>query len=130
MLPVTYPQSHNYQQDDFHKIVARTLSQGSTPMSMDFHPLQQTLLLGKFLLYYCFFIIKVWVSPCSAISVCCIYPWLAAVGTNVGDIGLWDVGTKDRLVVRNFKVWDLSKCIMILQVCLLHYVFQALVIFY
>ncbi|AQK53401.1 Topless-related protein 2 [Zea mays] len=85
MLPVTYPQSHNYQQDDFHKIVARTLSQGSTPMSMDFHPLQQTLLL---------------------------------VGTNVGDIGLWDVGTKDRLVVRNFKVWDLSKCIMILQASL------------
>ncbi|AQL07982.1 Protein TOPLESS [Zea mays] len=85
MLPVTYPQSHNYQQDDFHKTVARTLSQGSTPMSMDFHPLQQTLLL---------------------------------VGTNVGDIGLWDVGTKDRLVVRNFKVWDLSKCTMILQASL------------
>ncbi|CAD6202940.1 unnamed protein product [Miscanthus lutarioriparius] len=85
MLPVTYPQSHNYQQDDFHKTVARTLSQGSTPMSMDFHPLQQTLLL---------------------------------VGTNVGDIGLWDVGTKERLVVRNFKVWDLSKCTMALQASL------------
>ncbi|PWZ45163.1 Protein TPR3 [Zea mays] len=45
MLPVTYPQSHNYQQNNFHKTVARTLSQGSTPMNMDFHPLQQTLLL-------------------------------------------------------------------------------------
>ncbi|CAL4921817.1 unnamed protein product [Urochloa decumbens] len=85
MLPVTYPQSHNYQQDDFHKTVARTLSQGSSPMSMDFHPLQQTLLL---------------------------------VGTNVGDIGLWDVGTKDRLAVRNFKVWELSKCSMTLQASL------------
>uniref|UniRef100_A0A804P0D7 Uncharacterized protein n=1 Tax=Zea mays TaxID=4577 RepID=A0A804P0D7_MAIZE len=85
MLPVTYPQSQNYQQDDFHKTVARTLSQGSTPMSMDFHPLQQTLL---------------------------------NVGTNVGDIGSWDVGTKDRLVVRNFKVWDLSKCTIILQASL------------
>ncbi|XP_066396114.1 protein TPR3 [Miscanthus floridulus] len=85
MLPVTYPQSHNYQQDDFHKTVARTLSQGSTPMSMDFHPLQQTLLL---------------------------------VGTNVGDIGLWEVGTKERLVVRNFKVWDLNKCTMALQASL------------
>jgi hypothetical protein len=51
MLPVTYPQSQNCQQDDFHKTVAQTLSQGSTPMSMDFHPLQQTLLLGKLLLY-------------------------------------------------------------------------------
>ncbi|ONL96162.1 topless-related2 [Zea mays] len=77
--------SHNYQQDDFHKAVARTLSQGSAPMSMDFHPLQQTLLL---------------------------------VGTNVGDIGLWDVGTKERLVVRNFKVWDLGKCTMTLQAAL------------
>ncbi|KAL6907548.1 hypothetical protein ACP4OV_002587 [Aristida adscensionis] len=85
MLPVTYPQSHNYQQDDFHKTVARTLSQGSAPMSMDFHPLQQTLLL---------------------------------VGTNVGDIGLWDVGTKERLVLRNFKVWELGKCSMALQASL------------
>ncbi|XP_020393282.1 protein TPR3-like [Zea mays] len=47
MRSVTYPQSQNYQQDDFHKTVARTLSQGSTPMSMDFHPLQQTLLLDN-----------------------------------------------------------------------------------
>jgi len=82
MMPVTYPQSHSYPQDDFHKAVARTLSQGSAPMSMDFHPVQQTLLL---------------------------------VGTNVGDIGLWDVGTKERLAVRNFKVWELGKCSMALQ---------------
>jgi hypothetical protein len=47
MMPATYPQSHSYPQDDFHKTVARTLSQGSVPMSMDFHPVQQTLLLGK-----------------------------------------------------------------------------------
>uniref|UniRef100_A0A0E0GJV4 CTLH domain-containing protein n=1 Tax=Oryza nivara TaxID=4536 RepID=A0A0E0GJV4_ORYNI len=87
MLPVTYPQSHSYPQDDFHKNVARTLSQGSTPMSMDFHPVQQTLLL---------------------------------VGTNVGDIGLWDVGTKERLVLRNFKVWDLTKCSMALQIYSYH----------
>ncbi|EMS49891.1 Topless-related protein 1 [Triticum urartu] len=85
MMPVTYPQSHSYPQDDFHKAVARTLSQGSAPMSMDFHPVQQTLLL---------------------------------VGTNVGDIGLWDVGTKERLVVRNFKVWELGKCSMALQAAL------------
>ncbi|XP_062216167.1 protein TPR3-like isoform X2 [Phragmites australis] len=85
MLPVTYPQSHNYQQDDFHRTVARTLSQGSVPMSMDFHPHQQTLLI---------------------------------VGTNVGDIGLWDVGTKERLVLRNFKVWELGKCSMALQASL------------
>lgn len=53
-----------------------------------------------------------------------IFTLPAVVGTNVGDIGLWDVGTKDRLVVKNFKVWELGKCSMALQVCLLHYVIQ------
>lgn len=33
--------------DDLPKNVARNLNQGSSPMSMDFHPVQQTLLLGK-----------------------------------------------------------------------------------
>lgn len=33
--------------DDLPKTVARTLNQGSSPMSMDFHPIQQTLLLGR-----------------------------------------------------------------------------------
>ncbi|OAY69349.1 Protein TOPLESS [Ananas comosus] len=88
IMPVTYPQSHSqsmYTTDDLPKTVARALNQGSTPMSMDFHPLQQTLLL---------------------------------VGTNVGDIGLWDVGTRERLVSRNFKVWELGKCSLTLQATL------------
>lgn len=34
--------------DEFPKTVARTLNQGSVPTSMDFHPIQQTLLLGSF----------------------------------------------------------------------------------
>ncbi|KAK1576560.1 hypothetical protein Q3G72_014955 [Acer saccharum] len=67
------------------KTVIRTLNQGSSPMSMDFHPVQQTLLL---------------------------------VGTNVGDIGLWEVGSRERLVLKNFKVWDLSACTMPLQAAL------------
>jgi hypothetical protein len=37
---------------------------------------------------------------------------------------LWDVGTKERLVLRNFKVWELGKCSMTLQVCSLHYMIQ------
>ncbi|KAG1363245.1 protein TPR3 [Cocos nucifera] len=88
ILPVTYPQNHSqamYTLDDLPKTVARMLSQGSTPMSMDFHPIQQTILL---------------------------------VGTNVGDIGLWDVGTRERLVLRNFKVWELGACSMSLQASL------------
>lgn len=59
MLPVTFP-GHGHSQtfnapDDLPKTVARTLNQGSSPMSMDFHPKQQTLLLG--LLYLCIFFI-------------------------------------------------------------------------
>lgn len=38
------------------------------------------------------------------------------VGTNVGDIGIWEVGSRDRLAQRTFKVWDLSVCGMPLQV--------------
>lgn len=50
MLPVTFP-GHGHSQafnapDDLPKTVTRTLNQGSSPMSMDFHPVQQTLLLG------------------------------------------------------------------------------------
>ncbi|KAG6734030.1 hypothetical protein I3842_01G252300 [Carya illinoinensis] len=89
VLPVTF-QGHGHGQpfnapDDLPKIVARTLNQGSSPMSMDFHPVQQILLL---------------------------------VGTNVGDIGLWEVGSRERLVLRNFKVWDLSACSVPLQAAL------------
>ncbi|KAJ4959361.1 hypothetical protein NE237_026472 [Protea cynaroides] len=89
IMPVSYPgQSHSQPfntPDDLPKTVVRTLSQGSCPMSMDFHPLQQTLLL---------------------------------VGTNVGDIGLWEVGSRERIVLKNFKVWDLGACSMPLQAAL------------
>lgn len=89
VLPVSFP-GHGHNQafnvpDDLPKTVARTLNQGSSPMSMDFHPGQLTLLL---------------------------------VGTNVGDIALWEIGSRERLVLRNFKVWDLSTCSMPLQAAL------------
>ncbi|XP_078150956.1 protein TPR3-like isoform X3 [Carex rostrata] len=88
ITPASYPQSSHNQvmyapvPEDIPKTVVRNLIQGSNPMSMDFHPVNQTILL---------------------------------VGTNVGDIGLWDVGTRERLVLRNFKVWELSQCSMVLQ---------------
>lgn len=74
--------SNAYSQDDIPKTVLRTLSQGSTVMSMDFHPQQQTILL---------------------------------VGTNVGDISLWEVGSRERLVHKPFKVWDIQAVSMPLQ---------------
>ncbi|PWA73735.1 transducin family protein / WD-40 repeat family protein [Artemisia annua] len=49
-LPVSFPGHASHSQafnptDDLPKNVARILNQGSSPMSMDFHPIQQTLLL-------------------------------------------------------------------------------------
>jgi hypothetical protein len=54
ILPVMYPgQSHAhslYSSDDLPKAVVVNLNQGSAVKSMDFHPVQQILLLGKLLL--------------------------------------------------------------------------------
>lgn len=50
MLPVGYMgQSHgqsSYSSDDLPKAVVMTLNQGSAVKSMEFHPVQQVLLLG------------------------------------------------------------------------------------
>jgi hypothetical protein len=39
-----------------------------------------------------------------------------AVGTNVGDISIWEVGSRDRLASRTFKVWDITAVSMAMQV--------------
>ncbi|KAM7259500.1 hypothetical protein ACFE04_015241 [Oxalis oulophora] len=63
--------------DEIPRNVGRTLNQGSTVTSMDFHPFHQTLLL---------------------------------VGTNVGEVTLWEVSLKDKLFSKTFQVWDVEKC--------------------
>ncbi|KAJ0968054.1 hypothetical protein J5N97_024971 [Dioscorea zingiberensis] len=40
------------------------------------------------------------------------------VGTNVGDIGIWEVGSRERITHRTFKVWDITACSMALQAAL------------
>ncbi|KAL4338299.1 hypothetical protein AHAS_Ahas12G0196300 [Arachis hypogaea] len=90
VLSATFP-GHGHGQAfnapyDLPKTIMRTLNQDSSPMSMDFYPVQQTILL---------------------------------VGTNVGDIALWEVGSREWLVLRNFKVWDLSACSMPFQAALI-----------
>ncbi|KAI4979823.1 hypothetical protein ZWY2020_016576 [Hordeum vulgare] len=32
------------------------------------------------------------------------------VGTNVGDIGIWEVGSRERIAHKTFKVWDIGSC--------------------
>ena len=89
ILPISYPgQSHThmlYSSNDLPKTVVGKLAQGSAVRSMDFHPIQHTLLL---------------------------------VGTNIGDITIWEVGGGARLVLKNFKVWDLGSCSGTLQASL------------
>lgn len=41
------------------------------------------------------------------------------VGTNVGDVAIWEVGSRERLAYKTFKVWDISACTMPLQSALM-----------
>ncbi|XP_076909270.1 protein TOPLESS-RELATED PROTEIN 2-like [Bidens hawaiensis] len=40
------------------------------------------------------------------------------VGTNVGDVSVWEVGSRERIAHKPFKVWDLSACSMVFQTTL------------
>lgn len=116
----SHPQTSIYSQDDLPKNVVRTLNQGSNVMSLDFHPIQQTILLGLFLfqllvslkclLCYCVF------SPGKFFNAFFLYFSIYVVGTNVGDIGIWEVGSRERIAHKTFKVWEISSCSLPLQV--------------
>uniref|UniRef100_A0A7N0U966 CTLH domain-containing protein n=1 Tax=Kalanchoe fedtschenkoi TaxID=63787 RepID=A0A7N0U966_KALFE len=41
------------------------------------------------------------------------------VGTNMGEISLWEVGTRERIAHKPFKVWDLATCSKTFQTALL-----------
>ncbi|XP_059644986.1 topless-related protein 4-like isoform X2 [Cornus florida] len=43
---------------------------------------------------------------------------LLLVGTNIGDIALWEVSGREKVASKNFKVWDLRSCSMTLQTSL------------
>ncbi|KAJ6673234.1 TOPLESS-RELATED PROTEIN 1-LIKE ISOFORM X1 [Salix viminalis] len=73
IMPMTY--TSPYSSDDLPKNPVMALNQGSAVKSMDFHPVQQILLL---------------------------------VGTNMGDVMVWELGSKERIAWKNFKVWDLN----------------------
>ena len=36
----------------------------------------------------------------------------------MGDIMVWDLGSRERLAIKNFKVWELASCSMALQASL------------
>lgn len=49
------------------------------------------------------------------------------VGTNVGDISLWEVSSREKLVSRNFQVWDIGASSMMLKVL---FPSQSMITFY
>ncbi|XP_060669272.1 topless-related protein 4-like isoform X2 [Ziziphus jujuba] len=44
-----------------------------------------------------------------------IHQTLLLVGTNMGDITIWEIASRERLVIRDFKIWDLGACTAILK---------------
>ncbi|KAL3745215.1 hypothetical protein ACJRO7_014346 [Eucalyptus globulus] len=89
ILPISYNcpslSQSSYSSNYLPENVVITLSQGSLVKSMDFHPVQQILLL---------------------------------VGTNTGNVMIWEVGSGARIALIKFKVWDLGTCSMALQASL------------
>lgn len=121
-----------YTQDDLPKQVVRNLNQGSNVMSLDFHPVQQTILLGTYWKHICSFSFKT-LCPCSVHYIYCVLDFSCnTVGTNVGDIGIWEVGSRERIAHKTFKVWDISSCTLPLQVtCMIFLIyFCALITFF
>ncbi|XP_042472112.1 protein TOPLESS-RELATED PROTEIN 2-like [Zingiber officinale] len=47
-----------------------------------------------------------------------IHTTILLVGTNVGDIGVWEVGSGERLTHKKFKVWDITTCSLPFQASL------------
>ncbi|KAF3596308.1 hypothetical protein DY000_02025940 [Brassica cretica] len=78
---VTYPAPRQHAPalslEDLPLKAALALHQGSTVTSMDFHPMQNTLLL---------------------------------VGSATGEITLWELAVREKLVSRPFKIWDMANC--------------------
>ncbi|KAG2243660.1 hypothetical protein Bca52824_094487 [Brassica carinata] len=78
---VTYPAPRQHAPalslEDLPLKAALALHQGSTVTSMDFHPMQNTLLL---------------------------------VGSATGEITLWELAVREKLVSKPFKIWDMANC--------------------
>lgn len=47
------------------------------------------------------------------------------VGTNMGNVMVWDIGSRERIAHRSFKVWDLQVCSVALQVWISKCLFTA-----
>lgn len=79
---VECPSSGQSKPVDLPKNVACVLNENSSPTTMDFLPVDDSVLL---------------------------------VGTDIGDIALWDLLSKKKVFCRSFNVWDIGACTMIFR---------------
>lgn len=122
------------------------MHQGSAVTSMDFHPSHLTVLLGMKALYIYLLFSAVYPmepnetestnpnpspstqthknnrkekNPC--IGICFIMNKFLtrscfAVGCSSGEISLWELGSREKMVSKPFKVWDVASCSLPFQV--------------
>ncbi|CAN6570551.1 unnamed protein product [Malus baccata var. baccata] len=112
MLPVTFS-GHGHGQalnapDDLPKNVTQDFESGFISHEHGFSSFT-----ADFSSWFVFFMFS-----SSSLYLFVYFRALQLFGTNVGHVGLWEVGSRERLVLRNFKVWDLSSCSMLLQAAL------------
>lgn len=140
----TSRQQASWSLDELPRNVALSLHQGSNVTSMDFSPSHHTLLLGMLFCHlvwengdifflYCFIFCRNKMAIC--LFTTCIpikenyhsnlYSYWA-VGCHNGEISLWELGMREKLVVKPFKIWDISACSLAFQVFHLHLLYLFL----
>eukprot|EP00850_Spirogloea_muscicola_P001880 SM000007S20840 [mRNA] locus=s7:486412:491929:+ [translate_table: standard] len=96
-------------------------------MSMDFHPYQQTLLLGSAILGPALASSHLLNTPARELLRADGVSWVSSssavraaytVGTNSGDVAIWEVGSPEKLVQTSFQLWEPTQCSPMLQAAL------------
>lgn len=119
IFQVTYPaprQQASWSLEDLPRTVAFTLHQGSTVTSMDFHPTHHTLLLGNDCESYephCVCHIPDFLGEVLRFKIflyCSIFTYWVfwTVGSNNGEVTLWELGLRERVISKPFKIWDMT----------------------
>lgn len=90
--------------------------------SMDFHPSHLTLLTGKTTNKFTIYLSYIRIHSFCLVAMGCIFYYIliyasfSIVGCSNGEISLWEVGMRERLVSQPFKIWDMAACSVSFQV--------------
>ncbi|GAB4836826.1 hypothetical protein Ancab_001741 [Ancistrocladus abbreviatus] len=104
--------------DDLPTTVGSTQNQGTSRMSMDVRPNQTVTVQSSNDLPVT--VVRTFNQGSSVMSLD-FHPFhhtILLVGTNTGDIGLWEVHSSGKLYSKSFTVWEITKCSMELKISL------------